>query len=200
MNIGPIFVVPLLQFSNKVIYLNANLKHLRGLANLTLSELSNQTELSMSALASYEDRAVTPKMDSLLHLLDFYNEHYGANLSLDRIIREDLVSTSFRLPKPIYISPDQNEQASSNTDRKEKDSNTSSDFEADIQALKVEISDRKDLIKNISTPTPNAQFFDLHEPIIQQLKAQIVDLKDQITELIKDKEDLKRERDWHKNR
>lgn len=71
-------------------YLNYNLKILRSRTNLSLNEISQKIDgLSVSSLASYEDR-VTPKIETILSLLDLYNEILETNITLDHLIRTDL--------------------------------------------------------------------------------------------------------------
>lgn len=71
-------------------YLNVNLKYLRSKTNWSLNEITQKIEgLSVSSLASYEDR-VTPKIETLLALLDLYNQILNSNITLDQLIRTDI--------------------------------------------------------------------------------------------------------------
>lgn len=132
-----------------MIFLSSNLKFIRALANLTLNELSIQTELSVSALASYEDRAVTPKMESLLHLLQFYNDKFNAGLTLDDLITKDLTKIGFNLPE--------------GTQKKEVESSESNIKNSDEDKSELELYHKKEIEH-------------LNE-IIRLLKENIVDLK-----------------------
>src|SRR5690606_22817877 len=93
------------------LFLGSNLKYIRGLANLTILDLSTQLkDTTPSALASYEDRGVKPRLEGLLNILEFYNNKYAAKLTLDALITTDLVKAGFKLPEPVYLDKDENNQ------------------------------------------------------------------------------------------
>ena len=102
-------LIKLLDICNNIIvhmvkHLQSNLKLLRNLAGISLAELSNSIDgVGVQALGSYEERGITPKMDTLISLVDFYNKATSFELDLNNIVREDLRQKGIKVDRSQLI-------------------------------------------------------------------------------------------------